>query len=250
MAGVIFGEPFQMVKCKTIDVEVPANAEIIIEGICPPPPDNEIDEGPMMEFTDYAGTIVEPLPYMEITAITHRRNPIYHTCMSGKSEEHRVGCIWSHFGKEQMTLTLVKKQFPHVQDIGIFAGSHGFHAAVSLKKMYEGEDRQLLYYLMATKYFKYITIVDDDIDPHNSEQVEWARAVRAGKSRDDFVIVPQITTWPMDPEIDEHLRTTKLGVLATRDINEHYEVPSPDKEIMKKTKSLFEKYICSVVSQR
>ena len=114
-------------------------------------------------------------------------------------------------------------------DIGIVAGSHAFHAVVSMKKTYEGEDRQVLQYLLATQYFKFVTVVDDDIDPHNSEQVEWAKATRAGRRPEDYIVSPQMPTWEMDPEIDRHWRVTKLGILATRDIGESYTQPAPDK---------------------
>jgi UbiD family decarboxylase len=243
MTGVISGRPLELVKCKTIDLEVPANTEIVIEGLSPPPPQNKIDEGPMMEFTDYSGTVVEAIPYMQVTAITHRKNPIFHSCMSGNSEEHRVGCIWSFFGYEQMGLAQIKKQFPHVVNIGTYAGSHGFHAVVSMKKTYEGEDRQVLQYMLATQYFKFVTIVDDDIDPHNSEQVEWAKATRAGRRPEDYIISPQMPTWEMDPEIDEHWRVAKLGILATRDIGETYSQPAPDAAMMEKMRPVFEKYM-------
>lgn len=243
MTGVIRGKALELVKCKSIDLEVPANAEIVIEGLCPPPPNNKIDEGPMMEFTDYAGTHIVAIPYMEVTAITYRKGALYHTTMSGNSEEHRIGCIWSFFGYEQMGLTQVKRQFPHVKDIGIMAGSHGFHAVVSLKKTYEGEDLQLLHHLLATQYFKYVTVVDDDVDPHNSEQVEWARATRAGRSASDFQIFDRLPTWEMDPEIDDHWRVAKLGVLATRPLGETYEVPSPDRAVMERMRPLFAKYL-------
>jgi len=242
MTGVIRNRPLELVKCKTIDLEVPANSEIVIEGLSPPPPNNKINEGPMMEFTDYSGTVVEAIPYMQVTAITYRKNPIFHSCMSGNSEEHRVGCIWAFFGYEQMGLAQIKKQFPHVMDIGICAGSHGFHAIVSMKKTYEGEDRQVLQYLLATQYFKFVTVVDDDIDPHNSEQVEWAKATRAGRRPEDYIICPQMPTWEMDPEIDEHWRVTKLGILATRDIGEKYVQPGPDATMMEKMRPIFEKH--------
>jgi UbiD family decarboxylase len=243
MTGVIRDRSLELVKCKTIDLEVPASTEIVIEGYSPPPPNNKIDEGPMMEFTDYSGTVVAAIPYMEVTAITHRQNPIFHTTMSGNSEEHRVGCIWSFMGYEQMALEMIKKQFPHVQDIGICAGSHGFHAIVSMKKTYEGEDRQVLQYLLATQYFKFVTVVDDDIDPHNSEQVEWAKATRAGRRPEDFIVSPQMPTWEMDPEIDKYWRVAKLGILATRDIEETYAQPAPDREVMEKMRPIYEKYI-------
>ncbi|MFO1377887.1 MAG: UbiD family decarboxylase [Steroidobacteraceae bacterium] len=243
MTGVISGRALDLVKCRTIDLEVPANAEIVIEGLCPPPPDNKIDEGPMMEFTDYAGTHIVAIPYMEVTAITYRKGATYHTTMSGNSEEHRVGCIWSFFGYEQMGITQVKRQFPHVKDIGIMAGSHGFHAVVSLKKTYEGEDLQVLHHLLATQYFKYVTVVDDDVDPHNSEQVEWAKATRAGRNASDFLIFDRLPTWEMDPEIDQHWRVAKLGILATRPLGETYEVPSPDRAVMERMRPVLEKYL-------
>jgi len=243
IAGALRNKAVDMVKCKTIDLEVPANTSIVIEGFCPPPPDNKIDEGPMMEFTDYSGTATVAIPYMEVTAITMRRQPVFHTTMSGNSEEHRVGCIWSFFGYEQMALTLIKKQFHHVTGIGIMAGSHGFHAVVSLKKTYEGEDRQVLNYLLSTQYFKYVTVVDDDVDPHNSEQVEWAKACRAGRTPDDFVVFPRLPTWEMDPEIDKHWQVTKLGILATRAIDEKYEVPTPDRNVMERMRPIYEKCV-------
>jgi UbiD family decarboxylase len=243
MTGVIRNKALELVKCKTIDLEVPADTEIVIEGLCPPPPDNKIDEGPMMEFTDYSGTVVAAIQFMNVTAITHRKNPIFHTCMSGNSEEHRVNCIWAFMGYEQMALEQIKRQFPHVKDIGICAGSHGFHAIVSLKKTYEGEDRQVLQYMLATQYFKFVTVVDDDIDPHNSEAVEWAKATRAGRHVEDYIISPQMPTWEMDPEIDKYWRVAKLGILATRDIGETYSQPTPDPAMMEKMRAVYEKYV-------
>lgn len=241
MTGVIQGHPHKLVKCKTIDMEVPADAEIVLEGYCPA--GQKKDEGPLMEFTDYSGTITEAIPYMVITAITYRKDAIFHTCMSGNSEEHRVNCIWSFMGYEEMALAQIKKQFPHVQAIGTKAGSHGFHAVVSLKHTYEGEDRQVCKYLLATQYYKFVTVVNDDIDPHNSEQVEWAMATRAGRRPGDYIFEERLPTWEMDPEIDSGWQVSKLGILATRDLDEEYVVPAPSAEMMEKMKPVYEKYV-------
>lgn len=238
--GALMGEPLEVVKCETVDLLVPANSEIVIEGVIPPK--EMIEEGPMAEFTEmYAQT--GPLPFIEITAITHRRNPIMHALMSGRSEEHRTLSIPTVWGYEQMALKAVKKVFPNVKDMAIFAGSHCFHLVVSMKKRFEGDDKLLLHHLMGTTFYKYITIVDDDIEPHNSEEVEWAKAMRAGRSPEDFVIFPGLHTFEMDPEKDQDSCVTRLGILATLPFGETFSRTGPPEEMLKKTKVAFEEEI-------
>ncbi|MBI2848549.1 MAG: UbiD family decarboxylase [Chloroflexi bacterium] len=235
--GAVVGEPLELVRCETVDLEVPATAEIVIEGFIPPK--ERIYEGPMAEFTDmYAEQ--GPREFIEVTAITHRKNPIFYTLMSGRSEEHRVLGIFSAFGREQNVLARVRQLFPTVKDVALFGGSHGFHLVAALRQRYPGEDKMLLHYLIAATLYKYITIVDDDIEPHNSEEVEWARAMRAGADPDDFQVFPRTHTRQLDPERDENYRTTRLGVLATLPYGQPYKRTGPPLEMLEKTRSLFE----------
>lgn len=246
VVGAIRGEPMELVRCETVDLEVPANADIIIEGIMPP--DKGIEEGPMAEYTEmYAWK--GALPYLEVTAITHKKDAIFQALMTGRSEEHRVLTGVSYWGIEESLLLSLKKVFPSVVDVAVFPGSHIFHLVVSLKKRFEGEDKALLYHLMGTTaLFKYITIVDHDIEPHNAEEVEWAMAMRAGANPDDFIILPKTHTFELDPEKDENSCVTRLGILATLPFGEEYIRTAPPKEMLDKTREIFQKEVLDKLS--
>ncbi|MBI2848614.1 MAG: UbiD family decarboxylase [Chloroflexi bacterium] len=243
IVGALRKEPLELVRCETVDLEVPANTEIVIEGFIPP--GERIMEGPMGELTGLY-TWRRPLPYIEITAITYRKNPIVHVLMSGRSRDQlATGNVATSSGTERRILERVRQSFPTVKDVAVYGGSHNFHLVVSLKKRFEGEDKLLLYNLMATTFHKYITIVDDDIEPHNMEMVEWSKAVRAGANADDFIVFPKTHTWEMDPEIDDDITVTRLGILATLPYGEKYVRAGPPREMVEKMRSLVEKELSS-----
>ncbi|MBI2848894.1 MAG: UbiD family decarboxylase [Chloroflexi bacterium] len=239
MVGAMMGKPLDLVKCQTVDLEVPASSEIVIEGVIPP--GQRIVEGPMAEFTDlYVGG--DPWPFIEVTAITHRKNPMMQVLLSGRAKEHCIlGMLATSLGTEQRILMRARQSFPTVKDVAIYGGSENFHIVASLKKRFEGEDKLLLYHLLATTFHRYITIVDDDIEPHNMEMVEWARVTRAGANSDDFIIFPKVHTWEKDPEVDEAKRSTRLGVLATLPFGEKHFRSGPPEEALARTRALFMK---------
>ncbi|MDP2727176.1 MAG: UbiD family decarboxylase [Dehalococcoidia bacterium] len=237
-AGALVGEPVKMVKCKTVDLEAPASTEIVVEGYIPA--NERIEEGPMAEYPDYYSQ-TGPLTFIQVTAITHRLDPLYHALMSGGSREHlTLGGITS-IGFAQNVLVKVRRLFPTVKDVAFAGGSRLSHLVVSLKKRYEGEERSLLHYLVGTSYHRYITIVDDDIDPHDDEMVEWARNTRAGHNADDFVIFPRSRTHNLDPEQDKDRLGTKLGILATVPFGEKYERSGPPQSMLEQTRALYER---------
>ncbi|MDP2726448.1 MAG: UbiD family decarboxylase, partial [Dehalococcoidia bacterium] len=165
IAGAWMGRPLEMVKCETVDLEVPADTEIVIEGYIPP--GERIYEGPMAEYTDYYA-YQGPTHFIQVTAITMRKNPIYHTLICGHTQEDLYLGAISSFGYEQQGMKRVQAAFPNVKAIANHAGSFGFHTVVSFKPRFAGEDRLLLNFILATSsYSKYITIVDEDIDPYN-----------------------------------------------------------------------------------
>ena len=114
-----------------------------------------------------------------------------------------------------------RRHFPNVVDAAFFPGSHISHAVVSFKKRYEDEERQIAHYLLSTNWFKFLTLVDDDVDPHNAEEVEWARGMRIGQA-DQVIVLPHMRTWALDPLCDEHQRVTKVAFLATRPFGQRY----------------------------
>lgn len=163
-----------------------------------------------------------------------------HVLLSGRSMEMPVlGMMVTGFGTEKRILAKARHLFPTVKDVAIYGGSQNFHLVVSLKKRFEGEDKLLLYYLMATTFHKFITLVDDDIEPHNMEQVEWAKAMRAGATADSFTVFPKTHTWEMDPQIDDEIRVTRLGILATMPVGQKYARSGPPLEMLEKTKAIY-----------
>jgi UbiD family decarboxylase len=212
---------------------------VVIEGRIPLDKNEKILEGPMAEYTDtYASN--EPQPFIQVTAITHRKDALFHVLLSGRSREHATGGMFVGLGWADYFLTRVRGVFPSVKDASLLAGSHGCHLVVCLEQRYNGEDKQLLHYLMGTTRYKFITIVDEDIDPHNCEEVEWARNMRAGKNPDDYVIVPKSRAYDLDPCKDEEDKVSRLGILATLPFGEKYVRTGPPPEWLEKTRKAFE----------
>ncbi len=243
VASALRGAPLPVVPCKTIDLSVPANAEIVLEGRVLA--GARLEEGPMAEFTDYYREERAPKPVVEVSAITHRRDPIYHTLMSGMSDEHRTLSAVVGWGWEGRVLQKLRQEFPTVRAVANNVGSDLFHLVVSMKKQREGDDRRLLHYVMGLEisvFYKYVTIVDDDIDVCNPDQVEWARCMRTGRP-DDFVVFHEAYTHNLDPmgvmlgpPAHQRLVTAKLGILATRPIGEPYRRPGPPEEVLEKVR--------------
>lgn len=243
VAGALRGGPLPVVRCRTIDLLVPANAEIVLEGRMLAGVRQE--EGPMAEFTDYYREERAPKPVFEITAITYRRDPIYHTLMSGMSDEHRTLSAVVGWGWEGRVLQKLRQEFPTVRAVANNIGSDLFHLVVAMEKRREGDDRRLLHYIMGldiSVFYKFITIVDDDIDVYNPDQVEWARCMRTGRP-DDYVVFHDAYTHNLDPmgvmvgpPAHQRLVTSKLGILATRPIGEPYRRPGPPDEVLGKVR--------------
>jgi len=241
IASGFLGEPLKLVKCKTVDLKVPVDTQVVIEGKIPL--NEKMLEGPMAEYTDTSACHQEET-FIQVTAITHRRDAIFHALLSGRSREHATGSFFTTLGLEEDFLTRIRQAYPTVKDVAFFAGSHCAHMVVSVKQNHQGQDRELLNFMMETDtlgtLFKYVTIVDDDIDPYNSEQVEWARAQRAGKP-DDFLLFHKARGYDYDPLKDEEGTVTRLGILATLPFGEKFQRPGPPQEMLERTRKAFEK---------
>ncbi|MEM1944544.1 MAG: UbiD family decarboxylase [Nitrososphaerota archaeon] len=243
IAGALRGSPLEMVRCETVDLLVPASAEIVVEGVVLP--NVRAAEGPMAEFTDYYREERAPKPVFEARAITFRNRPIYHSIMSGMSDEHRTLAAMVGWGWERRVLEKLRKEFPTVKAVANNLGSDLFHLVVSMRKEREGDERRLLYYIMGldiSVFYKYITIVDDDIDVYNPDQVEWARCMRAGTA-DSYIVFQDMYTHNLDPmgrmtgpPAHQRLTVTKLGILATHKVGERYRRPGPPDEVLRSIK--------------
>lgn len=214
LAGALRGDPVDVVKCKTVDVEVPASAEIVIEGRVPLGVREE--EGPFGEFTGYY-TPASPKPVVEVTAITHRRKPVYQAVLCGlpTTETHLIGQLL----REAAFLRDLKAQFPGVKAVHRPTVKTLF---VSLHQRSAQEARNVLAALLGMRDVKVAVVVDDDIDVFNMGQVLWAVATRS-QPDDDVVVLRGMMSTGLDPSCGGGV-TAKMGIDATRPFGQ----PFPD----------------------
>ena len=216
-AGITRKEGIKTVKCKTIDLEVPANAEIVLEGYVDP--EDIRDEGPFGDHTGYY-TPVEPYPTFTLTGIMRRKNPVYVTTVVGKPilEDAYIGKVI-----ERSFLPLVQMFHPEVVDFSMPAAGwfQGF-AVISIKKRYPGQAKKVMMglwgmgQLSLTKMF---VVVDEDINVHDMDDVIWAITTRADAARDTIIInnTPTDTLDPASPLVN---LGSKMGIDATQKTKE------------------------------
>ena len=212
-AGITRKKGIKTVKCKTIDLEVPANAEIVLEGYVDAA-DNR-DEGPFGDHTGYY-TPKEPFPTFTLTGIMQRKNPIYLTTVVGKPilEDAYIGKAI-----ERSFLPLIKMLHPEVIDFGMPpAGWFQGLAIASIKKRYPGQAKKVMMGLWGMGQLaltKIIVIVDHDVDVHDMNEVIWAITTRVDAARDTIIInnTPTDTLDPASPKVN---LGSKLGIDATQ----------------------------------
>jgi 2,5-furandicarboxylate decarboxylase 1 len=185
-AGGFCGRPLAVVKAVTQDLLIPADTEIVLEGVISP--DQTIEEGPFGEFVGYLSPAGEA-PIFEVTALTHRDKPLYQV-INGYSFETTM---LRKYVLEASLLKVLQAAVPIVTDAEMTAGGlHRFHAVLQVRKttpQHEGLQRNaLLAAFGALKDLDLIIVVDDDIDIRNPHDVEYALATRMEASRDIFTI--------------------------------------------------------------
>ncbi len=216
IAGGMKGEAIELVKCKTIPISVPADAEIIIEGVTIP--GERIEDGPFAEYTGcYSAS--KQAPVLEVTAITMRKKPIFHTCLTGLpiTENH----VLIELPNSTRVREEVSRIVPDVREVHVTAGgTFRHHVVVSIKKRHEQEARNVILGLLATGIgIKHVIVVDEDIDVSDSVDVEWAVSNRMQPDR-DIIIVPRLTMSTLDPSVPEARNSAVWGVDATKPMGE------------------------------
>jgi len=212
-AGITRRKGIKTVKCKTVDLEVPANAEIIFEGYVDPY--DMRDEGPFGDHTGYY-TPIEPYPTFTLTGIMRRKNPIYVTTVVGKPvlEDAYIGKVI-----ERSFLPLIQMFHPEIVDFSMpSAGWFQGFAIISIKKRYPGQAKKVMMglwgmgQLSLTKIF---VVVDEDINVHDFNDVIWAITTRTDAARDTIIInnTPTDTLDPASPLVNFG---SKLGIDATQ----------------------------------
>jgi len=215
-AGGLRGEAVEVVKCITVDIDVPSTAELIIEGqILPGDQHGSVGrasyaiEAPFGEIHGYFGNQVRS-PIIHVTAITHREDYIFHALGTAEhSSEHQ---FLDSIGMQGDVYDSIKDLIPRENIHAINAGS--FAAVVSIKKNGSGQGRQLIYNLLARAGLKKVIIVDEDIDVFNPVEVDWAVQFRS--CGEDYIITPELPAINLDPMICRPPNLLKkVGIDAT-----------------------------------
>ena len=209
IAGALIGEPLQVAKCLGSEIRIPATSEIVIEGRFLA--NAREPEGPFGEFPQYYAEKAKR-HVIEVDRVTTRVNPLYHTIVGGSREHLLLGGI----PREATILAALRRSFPGVTDVRLSqAGVCRYHLYVAMRKRFEGEGKNVIMAALAAHYdVKHVYVVDEDVDIHNPEQVEWAVATRFQADR-DLVAVHGSLGSKLDPSTDDDGIGSKLGFDAT-----------------------------------
>ena len=210
--GGLFGEPYRLVPCGSSGLEVPAGAEIVIEGEILPHVKEA--EGPFSEFTGYASYRSTQNVFVA-HRLSMRRDAIYHSVVSGMSKDHiLVACV----AREGEILNALRRNLPNVLAVHVPHTTCGaFMAFIRMRKTAAGEPQQAIMAALGTEFYtKYVIVVDEDVDIFDINDVMWALATRVRAER-DILILPGCKGAILDPTSDaETFTVTKMGIDATR----------------------------------
>ncbi|MGZ5491101.1 MAG: menaquinone biosynthesis decarboxylase [Nitrososphaeraceae archaeon] len=239
-SGIVRKKGVKLVKCKTVDLEIPANSEIVLEGYVDP---NEMRlEGPFGDHTGFY-TPPEPYPTFNLTCMMRRKNPIYLTTVVGKPvlEDAYIGKVI-----EQSFLPLIQMFQPEVVDFSMPAsGWFQGLGVISIKKRYPGQAKKVMMglwgmgQLSLTKIF---VVVDHDINVHDINEVIWAITTKSDPKR-DVLIIDNTPTDTLDPASPILNLGSKMGIDATtktreegfmREIQKQVEVDNDTKILVEK----------------
>jgi 2,5-furandicarboxylate decarboxylase 1 len=212
IAGALQGRALPVVKCITNELRVPAEAEFVIEGRLLP--HVREPEGPFGEFPQYYGERGDR-HVVEVSAVTQRKDAIFHTIVGGGLEHLLLGGI----PREATLLAHLRRSFPNVRDVHLsLGGVCRYHLYVQIAKRQEGEGKNIMLGAFAGHYdIKQVIVVDDDVDIHDTAQVEWAVATRFQADR-DLVIVSESQGSKLDPSTRDGVGA-KMGLDATRPLS-------------------------------
>jgi len=186
-AGLLRGSKTEVAKSIGNELQVPASAEFVFEGVIEP--GDMADEGPYGDHTGYYNE-VESFPVFTVQRITHRKDPVYHSTYTGRppDEPAILGVALN-----EVFVPIIQKQFPEIVDFYLPPEGCSYRmAVVSMKKQYAGHAKRVMMgvwsFLRQFMYTKFIIVTDDDVDVRNWQDVIWAMTTRMDPARDSVII--------------------------------------------------------------
>ncbi len=205
IAGGLRGEAVKMVKCKTVDLEVPAYAEMVLEGYIVP--DELEEEGPFGDFMEFYVPVM-PNNIFHITAITHRERPILQSIHAGSRDDVTLLAT----PREAAIRTMLKSMNIDVRQISLQLCNNYLTGAVAIRKQLEDEPKNAMMGAFATfKFLKNFIVVDHDVNVDDPKEILWAMSTRLRAER-GIMVVPNTVGFGRD---NYGIHTTKLGIDAT-----------------------------------
>lgn len=215
-AGFLRKTPVKLVKCKTVDIEVPADAEIILEGYVDL--EEERTEGPFGDHTGYY-SLADKYPVFHITCMTHKKNPVYPATVVGKPPQEDC-----YMGKatEQIFLPVLRQILPEIVDMNLpFEGVFHNCAIISINKRFAGHANKIInavWGLGQLMFTKFVIVVDSDVDVHNISEVSWKIFNNTDPSRDCVITKGPLDV--LDHSCDLVGYGGKMGIDATKKLAE------------------------------
>ena len=187
-AGLLRGAKTKVTRCLAHDLQVPATAEIILEGFIEP--NDTRDEGPFGDHTGYYNS-VEKFPIFTVERITHRNDPVYQGTYMGKPPFDEPSVMAKSLN--ELFIPLLQDQFPEIVDFYLPPEACSYRIAiVSIHKAYKGHARRIMFgvwsYLRQFTYTKFVIVTDDDIDIRSWKEVVWAMTTRMDPARDTTLV--------------------------------------------------------------
>jgi UbiD family decarboxylase len=209
IAGALLREPLRLVRCQTVDLEVPAEAEIVIEGTLRP--DELIEEGPVSEFPGFYVSYGPGLA-VDVSRMTMRADAIFQTILPGFAAEH---CLLGALAIETVVSRALQRVIPAVRRVHVTEGGMGrLHAIIGMHRPRPGEGKRAVLLAMGeVNLLKLVIVVEDDIDPEDWAQVEWSLAARF-RGNEDLIVLPGVKADRCDPLHADGM-VTKIGMIAT-----------------------------------
>jgi 4-hydroxy-3-polyprenylbenzoate decarboxylase len=242
LSSTLSGEPDKLVRCETIDVDVPAEAEIVIEGhLCHEEP---LQEGPYGEWMGYYEESMVT-PTFHVTCVTHRKDPLYITSSMG--HQYGEGEVFRYLPIQSNLYNVLRRNVIGFRDCYLPLEGRGYKAVVQIRKRYPGWAKQAIYATLSAGYgcssVNWVTVVDEDIDIFNPAEVYFAEATRVDPEL-DVTIFPGQGVYPLSPSarrryeakdmgheqgFTEFAWCSKIGIDATIKKADELRRPTPDR---------------------
>ncbi|MBM4349967.1 MAG: UbiD family decarboxylase [Deltaproteobacteria bacterium] len=208
IAGGIRGKAVPMAKAENIDLEIPAFAEIVIEGFIDPKGKEE--DGVLGESSGYYMGFSKS-PTIQVIAITFRKKPLYHAIVPWSLEVDNL--LYLVHGLD--FVPKMKREIPSIREVRLIPGTFGSHAVISLDTENRGEIRRALSLALSFTNMKKVIAVNTDINIQDDQELEWALATRFQADK-DLMVMTNLRGQPIDPSSGDGFLTAKMGLDATK----------------------------------